>query len=179
MRIHNSKLLPHIYGFSIGNWNPAFAGHSPFVLWTAPLRHVLLSILQIRIDHVHSPLVIDTSLRCNWISYLMHVTYIICSLIEQRLGELKIEWLVVDAWIARSHTSPYYMVRHVLWATIYLLSPSSEVSSIDIWVNLPECFSSSVGSFTSTLNVRVEGTSDLRGMWATRSTPSNVEEQRN
>ena len=92
-----------------------------------------------------------------------------------------IDWLIVDAWIARSHTS-YSMVRHV-WATIYLL-PCSEWSSIDIWLNLrgwslPERFSSLVGSFTSTLNVRVEGTSTLRGMRATRGTPPNVEEQRN
>ena len=44
--------------------------------------------------------------------------------------------------------------------------------------SLPECFASSVGSFTSTLNVRVEDTSVLRDMQATRSTPPNVEEQR-
>ena len=45
--------------------------------------------------------------------------------------------------------------------------------------SLPECFASSLGSFTSTLNVRVEGTSVLRDMRATRGTPPNVEEQRN
>ena len=94
-----------------------------------------------------------------------------------------IGWLVVDAWIARSHTS-YSMVRHVCCELQFTSSPSSEWSSIDIWLNLrgwslPECFSSSLGSFTSTLNVRVEGTSTLRDMRATRGTPPNVEEQRN
>ena len=67
-----------------------------------------------------------------------------------------IDWLVVDAWIARSHTS-YSMVRHLCCELQFTSSPSSEWSSIDIWLNLrgwslPECFSSSVGSFTSTLN---------------------------
>ena len=45
--------------------------------------------------------------------------------------------------------------------------------------SLPECFTSSVRSFTSTLNIRVEGTSALRDMRATRSTPPNVAGQRN
>ena len=61
----------------------------------------------------------------------------------------------------------------VLWATIYLLP---ELRVEQYWyrsmVKSPRVvtatvFSSSVGSFTSTLNVRVEGTSTLRGVRAT------------
>ena len=53
-------------------------------------------------------------------------------------------------------------------------SPSSEGNTIDRWGwSQPECF------LTSTLNVRVEGTSALRDIRATRGTPPNVEDQRN
>ena len=95
-----------------------------------------------------------------------------------------IDWLIGCGCLDRQVTHIVFDgAPRVLWATIYLL-PSSEWSSIDICLNLrgwslPERFSSSVGSFTSTLNVRVEGTSTLRGMRATRGTPPNVEEQRN
>ena len=88
-----------------------------------------------------------------------------------------IDWL----WMPGSPGRTRLSIRR---CTTYIVSyyyhipppPSSERSSIDIWVNLrgwslPECFLSSVGSFTSTLNVRLEGTSALRDMRATRGTP--------
>ena len=77
--------------------------------------------------------------------------------------DLWVNWLI--GWGCLDHRVAHIWVLdgapRGLLATIIPPPPSSEGSSIDIWVNLrwwslPESFSSLVGSFT--LNVRVEGT---------------------
>ena len=77
---------------------------------------------------------------------------------------LWIDWLWMPGSPGRTHR-----VRWCATCVVTYNLPPPRAQSIDIWLNLrgwslPECFSSSVGSFTSTLNVRVEGTSTLRGM---------------
>ena len=70
------------------------------------------------------------------------------------------------------------------WATLFISLPQvlQQRESTEYWsrnsLTVVTARVFYVGSFTSTLNVRVEGTSALRDMRATRSTPPNVAGQR-
>ena len=96
--------------------------------------HVITSFIILYIYHFFYNIIYITSFVILYIHHFFYnIIYIYVYRHKNTISDFFL--LVVDAWIARSHTS-YSMVRHMCCKLQFTSSPSSEWSRIDIWLNL-------------------------------------------